>query len=716
MAARLLSRQTHSIQVLDESKVQDEISEQYNIESKYKPEQYSEVSRSQFDHEVGTLLQIVEEEICKYSDSDDDGNNTDPSDFYSTFEDLFAKQDQSNPEELSENPQDLLEQGITDIKTKTETKSCTDCLIKKRVEDVKCLRKGQHISISGEKCKFYLEFLQKQVKLYSHHAIVKQVVSCSDQRVQLVLLHFWINENKELAIRETVETFDLKFDELYIIEYIQPRYTPDEIVLRAEKEKEKKRNFRKYSLIFKNCEHFATWCVVGEGASFQIQDGLSIFSNVLSELLGEGSKIANFILRLTSPVTRLALVSSDEMAAGINSAAGHVTLGVTSGLYLLYCIAMTVYYVMQYRNRRICWSCLKHKLLNLWFRFGVFGITSVITYLVIHFALPLLALPVGIPVLCLLLVLSTALIWLVPKSTKKFQSPLQLEGKQISALTELNRGDIVNFKYYKLPHYFIVTDMVKSAQSSTSGKLKCIHYALPSIFSKRVVTEEVFDIDVNKMSVKRTDFGDLKTYSSREVVRRARKRVGETKWNTASNRSDHLCHWAKMDLRQLKTNAYLSEEIEVGDSKSKTLSSVFTETREIHLMQEIDRGDVIQLHGTSFLRDKGIVVDFTDLRDGRKFELQVIMLKDRVRFVRETVDLDKHKLFVRRYHPAHCVSMDERAQRALAMVGNNGWFQSRFIEDCILIKTRPQVTILAIINPVYDSCGAPQTCMQPLFT
>ena len=689
MAARNISRQTHTRLVLDKSKVQDETREQYNIESKYDPAEYSELSRSQFDYDVSPLLQIAEEDIRKYSNSDDDGNNTYTGDYYAdTVKDLYAKEDESNQERFSENPQNLLAQGIEDIKTKTEPKSCTYCSIKRRVEDVKFLKKGQHISISGEKCKFYLEFSQKQVKLYSHHAIVKEVVSCSDQCVKLVLIHFWRDENKALAIRETTETFDLKFDELYIIEYLQPRYTPDEIVLRAEKEKEETIAFQKYNLVSKNCEHFATWCVIGEGSSFQIHNMLLILSNALSALFGEGSKIAHFILRLTRPVTQRVLVSSDEMAARVNSAAGHITLGVTSGLYLIYLIVMTVKYITQYRNRKMCWSCLKHKLLDLWFRFGIFGITSMTTYLVIHFALPLLTLSVSSPVLCLLLVLSTALFWLVPKIAQKFQSPLQLDRKQISALTELNRGDIVNFKYYKVPHYFIVTDVKKSPHPLACGKLKCIHYALPGFCSKGIVTEEVFDIDVNKISVKRIDFGNLNTYSSREVVRRARKRVGETKWNAASNRSDHLCHWAKVDLRQLETNACLSEKIEEGDSNSKTLSSLLIETKEVHLMQEIHRGDVIQLHGESVFRDKGILVGLTDLRDGRKFELQIIMSKDRVRLVREIVDLDKHKLFVRRYHPAHCVPMEERAQRAHENVDkpSKHWFQFGFIKDCLLIK------------------------------
>ena len=686
MAAKIIySRQTNKErEELDDSEAEDESEEKHE----HVTDKYPEIDRGQFDREIGTLLQLVDNEIRKYSNGDEGGYDSDTdSDYSHTVEEMFASVDETTGPELSDNPEDLLEQGLEDINTKTKAKACTDCSTKKMVTDVTCLKKGQHISFSGAKAKFYIGFLQKQVKLYSHHAIVKQVLSCTGQKVKLVLIHFWTKDDEGLAIRETEETFDLKFDELYIVEYTHPRYLPDEIVLRAERENNKKSKFPKYCPVLKNCEHFATWCVVGKDSCFQVQDAVTNLSNALSTLLGKGSEIANFILRLTRPITGLAFVSADEIATEVSSAAGHITLGVTSGLYLLYCIVMTAYYIKQYRNRTLCWLCLKHKLLNLWLRFGVFGITSMITYMVIHFVLPFLAPPVGIPVLCLLLILSTALIWLVPKITKKFQSPLHFEENQISTLTELHHGDIVNFKYYRLPHYFIVTDVEENPHPPSRGKLKCVHYALPNIFSKRVVTEDIFDIDLRKMSVKKVDFGKLNTYSRKDVVHRARKRVGETNWNAASNRSGHLCHWAKVDLR-LERNSDCLSETAVDDSKSTTLSSLFIETKQVHLMEEIQRGDVVQLKGTSLFRDKGILVGLTDLRNGRKFEMQIIMKKDRACLERVTVDLNNDRLFVKRFNPAHCIPMEERAQRALNMAGKRTerWTQSGFIKDCILIN------------------------------
>lgn len=632
----------------------------------------------QFDPEIVTLLEVVKSEIKTQKYSDEEG--------IAKIEELCNSEGQTDEEGLLADPQELLEQGIDNIKIKTKTKSCADCSAKTRVSDATCLRKGQHISISGKHATFYAAPFQKQIKLYSHHAIVKRIESCSGQRVKVVLIHFTTKDHEKPAICETVETFDLKYDEIYILEYKNPKHSPDEIVLRAEKEKEKKYKFTKYSVLSNNCEHFATWCIAGKEASFQVQDAAANLSSALSSLLGQGSKIAGLVLRVIRPLKDIALVSADEVATTVSSAAGSITLGVLGGLYLLYCIVMTAYYIKKYKGQNMCGSCLKLNLLNLWFRFAVFGATSSLTFLLIHFALPFFSSPGGIIVLVLLMLLSAVLMQKVPWITEKFLSPIQLEKKQISALTELKPGDIVNFSYYKFPHYFIISDVEQNPNPPTRGKLKCIHYSLPSIFSKRVVTEEVFNIDLNKMSVKQVDYRKLNTHSSGEVVRRARKRVGERKWNPASNRSDHFCHWAKVNLRQ-EINNYPSFE-EIGESKSTTLSSLLLEIKQVHLMQEIQLGDVVQLKGTEIFRDKGILVGLTDLRDDRKFRMEVIMLKGRVRLVKNTVDLNTDKLFLKQYHPAHCIPLEERAKRALAMVDRKSkrLTQSGFITDCILIN------------------------------
>lgn len=184
MAAKVIySRQTTEKRGLDDSEVEDESEDKHEHET----DKHPEFDRRQFDREIGTLLQLVDDEIRKYSNNDEGGYDSDTdSDYSHTVKEMFASVDETTGPGLSDNPEDLLEQGLKDIKAKTKAKSCSDCSAKIMVRDVASLKRGQHISFSGAKAKFYIGALQKQVKLYSHHAIVKQVLSCSGQRVKLV--------------------------------------------------------------------------------------------------------------------------------------------------------------------------------------------------------------------------------------------------------------------------------------------------------------------------------------------------------------------------------------------------------------------------------------------------------------------------------------------------------------------------------------------------
>lgn len=580
------------------------------------------------------------------------------------------------------NVENELEEILEQLEAEDKKTSCSHCTEKKPVKETSSLAKGQHISIAGRKSTSYIKPLKKQIKLYSHHAVVKQVVSRTTNKVKLKLIHFFETDaDGKRILSETEEVFDLQYDELYIIKYDKPRYYPDEIVHRAESALEEGAEVNKtYGILMNNCEHFATWCVVGTSESFQVAGLQTKLLNVLKVLCGSGSKISNYILRLR--IMRFLYLASDDIATGISNAAGHITLGVTFGAYLLYCIVMTGYYIHRYRKKEVCWTCLKRQLLDLWLQFGVFGVTSAITYIFIHFALPLIPTGVGIPVLVLLLILSAVLMWLVPKIRKKFQSPLQAEGKAISKISELQRGDVVSFSYYKLKHYLVVTEVDPDPDSHTQGVIHCVHYSLPNLTGTRIIAEESFVIDLKNKPIKKYDCGPLNLFPANEIVRRIRTRIGETKWNMASNRSDHLCHWAVTDQSDAESDDRLETNQDVGYSQSRVLSSSFLEKRTVHLMEELQLGDIVEFGG-----NKGILVGLTDLRGGRSFELEMVLKKDLIRLDKETVDLNTDTLIVHLYRPAHCYPMQERIDRALAMRDkpSSCWTQSGFLEECILI-------------------------------
>ena len=230
--------------------------------------------------------------------------------------------------------------------------------------------------------------------------------------------------------------------------------------------------------------------------------------------------------------------------------------------------------------------------------------------------------------------------------------------------------------------------------------LGSIHYDLPNSMTStlailslltlkpRVIAENWHEIDLKKKEVTLFNCKLPYIFSAEETIKRARKRIGEAKWDSFDNRSDSVCLWAKRMLNQnLIPGSVFTQEV-TDESRFQIKSSVFLKMEEVHLMDEIRPGDVLQLWGYGFHRNKGILVELTDNGEGRRFEMSIIILKDRVRLVTETVNLKTDNLFVKRYHPAHCHSMEERVERARNMLSrpSTHWTQLGFIEDCILIN------------------------------
>jgi hypothetical protein len=498
------------------------------------------------------------------------------------------------------------------------------------------------------------------------------------------LIHFRKEENA-IEINKTTETYDLANDEIMIVEYTCPRYTADVIVRRAEsmlRENAKDdRCFESYNLITQNCEHFATWCVVGQGESFQVSGLTEKIGEGLRSLFGEGSKIAKAILRML-------FISSDEIAGALTRAMNlpEIVLVGASAIYLVYCIVMTTVHIKEYRAGNMCWSCLKGTLTDLWVTFGVFGITSAITYIIFHFALPAMAPSVGVPLLIILILLSGALQWSVPKLRRALQSPFQVDKMKICNLTEIEIGDVVSLRYYGLPHDIIVTEVHEDDSSPSVGRVRGIHYGLPNVFGKREIIEEYFSVNLEKTSVKRFDCRLLLCNPRDNVVHRARKRLGETKWTPASNRSVNFCFWAKVRPRpRANCEKWDSSALEGGTSTQ--LSNLFIGKSEVHLMDEIQVGDVLQ-HD-----DVGILSCLVSLDGGygRKFEIEQIIYESRhwiVRSKKSIVDLNKDHVYVTKFHPAHCHPMDTRAERAKAYLGKKGvwWTNDGFIEECIKLN------------------------------
>ncbi|XP_060607171.1 uncharacterized protein LOC132759422 [Ruditapes philippinarum] len=526
--------------------------------------------------------------------------------------------------------------------------------------------------------------------------IVKCVESVSENRAKLKLIHFKKSDEKEIKITESTETFDLRYDEVYLVEYRFPLYSPNEIIKRAEsmlpKECSEDAKFKKYNLLTGNCEHFAVWCVTGRKESIQIQG--------LFEKIKDG---ATYIFGPTSAVSKgvqkIILNSVDEIAAELKKAVPSIVVSGIAAVYLIYCVIMTAVNIKYYTvDKTLCWSCLKKKLLKLWLSLVVFGITSGIQLIIYTFALPLISSPLRIPFMILIILLSVGLQMSVPSLIRPLQSPIFGHDIFLKSTDEINVGDLLELKYFKLPHIILVTEV-------HSEKVRAIHYAAPSHpFARRIVKEEYFSI--NSSSVKKK-YMLSKCYPPNVVVERARKRLGETKFNMWSNRSSHLCNWAKVDLRAESVSGV--DDHSLDRPKSNNKSSLKVCNREVHLVDELEEGDVVILDKINMLpfwvSDKfpfmspfmvpfilmntyvqGIVLDIKGNREESITLELLIHIGVQVCRVRVHIDLKTERLFVCKYLEGHCKSMRDRVTAALEMA--NKWqifFTNKaFVEACVM--------------------------------
>jgi hypothetical protein len=243
-------------------------------------------------------------------------------------------------------------------------------------------------------------------------------------------------------------------------------------------------------------------------------------------------------------------------------------------------------------------------------------------------------------------------------------------------LNELSVGDVVSISYYLFEHQILVTDVQVDDIDTRRGSIEFIHYRFPSIFTftTRKIVKEQIAIDLKRDSLYRVNYnGGI--FSTEEAISRANKRIGEKKWST-SNRSEHLCYWAKV---KPITNKEDYSSLIKPSSRSMRMKEM-----EIHLADELQEGDVI------YYKSDGILVNVESLDGGigRKFQIEKVAYDDYDFIVREkhyTIDLNKDFISVKKYSSPYCVSMTERVKRALSYVGTIGkwWSRYEFIKSCI---------------------------------
>lgn len=558
-------------------------------------------------------------------------------------------------------------------------KSCATCSKKRRVQHISSIEKGQHISMPGRLFTKYVKRERKLKCMYDHHAIVKEIKSVEGTLITMVLIHFSDIDGQK-RVHEETKSFDLRETELYIVDYVYPRYDPNKIVERAESNLSQNGKFKSYNLVSDNCEHFATWCVVGESESFQIQSVKQKIADVFFGMFGEGCKIAKAILRLFA-------FSTDDIIGGLKMAVPEIVFACTAGPYLISCIIRTILHKCNLKNGRICHSCYNTKLSDLWLRFGAFGTTSAISFVIIELVLPLIVPGAGFPLSLVLVLLSISLQVTVVKLKKALMSPFSVEKVKVTNLNQINIGDVISKRYFGFKHTSIVTNIKVNNAIPTKGQLQIVHYGLSTIFGTRTIVEDNVEVDIEKSHVYIFECKTLLTYSADVVVSRARSRIGETKWDMFSNRSCHFAHWSKVQHGSIEIFYDPSGEEIIRKLPKTNRSSFFIEQREIHSRADIRKGDVVLLKG-ALLGILSSIEDF-DNPETRQFEIYVYTYPSwRVTLAKYAVDLDKDRLYVNVYNPALCHPMEKRAQNARKMENKKGesWTTNGFVRNCIEIK------------------------------
>lgn len=182
------------------------------------------------------------------------------------------------------------------------------------------------------------------------------------------------------------------------------------------------------------------------------------------------------------------------------------------------------------------------------------------------------------------------------------------------------------------------------------------------------------------------------TFPADMVVSRARSRIGEAKWAMFSNRSDHFSYWAKVQQYNNDIFDEISNE-EIRRPMSRTEASLFIEKREIHRVEDLKIGDVVQSDVIGIIDDTGILssIRYLDGPDGRKFEIEVYTYSFSWTITQNkyTVDLNKDRLYVKVYNPSQCQTMEQRVKNAQEIKDETGswWTTEGFIEYCIELKS-----------------------------
>lgn len=415
----------------------------------------------------------------------------------------------------------------------SEVPACFRCAPKKRISTGKDIKRGMHLRFGRyfpnhnvnkyihDNFQNTLKSNGKEMFLYYHHAIVAEVYNQNDEFANVELIEFGGFPLK--AVKTKINIYP-KREHTEYINYKFQKYSIEDIIRRSRACLYSRFKFyQNYSVIYNNCEHLAMWCVAGEYMSFQVDEAYdnivgplnTIISGLLS-LLGRFRDTV-FIKRIACIVVMLILSTE-----------------------FVYSMLQRCQFERELKNGLICTNCHSSKKNSAIFR--QYCNVSAIAYFALrnceggcihnitkkcYMVLSLLPFAYA---------LSRKIVLHIISKADNFHDH-KISKVRIIRKTQFQIGSVIELpKFSKV----IVKHINYVADSSEYVKMKIVHYPYRGIWGTRVVSEEKFSFDLIKDWLQVLKFPIDMVYSSEDVVLNARQKLGETGFNTFTNRSSHM--------------------------------------------------------------------------------------------------------------------------------------------------------------------------------
>ncbi|KAH3868640.1 hypothetical protein DPMN_031791 [Dreissena polymorpha] len=122
--------------------------------------------------------------------------------------------------------------------------------------------------------------------------------------------------------------------------------------------------------------------------------------------------------------------------------------------------------------------------------------------------------------------------------------------RKVANVNQLKVGDVIIYKYYKISHEGVVTNVTKLNEDDCQCMLGIIHYGTETIFSRRTIREDMKQFNLSRDSVYVKKFDEENEPDT--VVQRARSRLGEQRHDIFDNSSSDFVKWAKVGMQPIK--------------------------------------------------------------------------------------------------------------------------------------------------------------------